>query len=532
MKRVLIFILTVVFIMFPIQTAQAEVVELETSNGFTYIGFMENGTYNGFAALFFPDEIMQVGMFKDGMIHGLGITFYPGEPGDLAMIASFFQDGLISGSTYTITHGKDGIFFSGNYEDGELVSGSGVLSDEYEFASFQTAYTGITYTGMVLAGTETPHGYGMYIDTILNNWHVGYFKNGVPDGYGVQAVFESEEWFFGTWSGGLLDKFHSFGGKANRNSIMALTSWPGIAPTPAQSALAQTTPAQTTPAQTTPAQTTPAQTTPAQTASAPRQPSNAANPSGLIVVSHPPIEYHTCKGCDGKGTVACPHCSGPGSNNRLPSELTQMPGSGMFGIVLTFMNTNCMFCGNRGTAVCPFICADGKSFEINAEYVAYLQNLAMLAEATGVNVFEIAAGHEKRFISVQDCVHCKGSVVSGQFVCMSCISGYHVNFPNNPNDRFIPPPANFQQIGNNAFAGITNFYREAIADMAARRDNSPWFSASSSRKCLNCGESGYPICSSCKAGRSAIDLGAKSTGNCVRCGGKTYTSAAHCGACR
>jgi hypothetical protein len=349
---------------------------------------------------------------------------------------------------------------------------------------------------MVMAGTQIPHGYGMFIDMLYQDWHIGHFEYGVPSGFGIQVVFETEQWLSGMWIDGFLDEVTDYGGKADPGHLYGLTAWPGILPKPA---VVQTAPSNN-------------QTQP-------------AGQSGLLVVSHPPAQFHDCEGCGGTGRTACTSCGTPSANASLNPD-------GTFSMGLFLMNSTCFTCFGNGSIACRRVCGDGKSWQINAAYVAYVENLMLLSAATGINVFEIAPGYEKKYISVQLCVHCNGNVASGQRLCMSCVYGYHVNFPGDPSDRFVAPASNFTMVGYNANEGMIAFYRDRIAVNAANRDNSPWHTSADNGRCLSCGASGYPTCTSCRTGRNAIDLGAQTMGNCVRCGGRAYTASPYCGACR
>jgi len=485
-------------------------VQLEQPN----VPIVNGEPISGFDISTTPDGLSYFCMFENNIYNGFGVVIMPETEAGTIIFSGFFGDGNTSGPYSMTIHGESNFNGVVMMEDWNVQEIMYKFEDETEYAAFETEYEGIVYLGAVLAGTQIPHGSGIYHDRIYQDWHVGYFNYGLPIGYGIQASSARGEWFLGTWDGGFLDTVDSYGGNADPNHIYGLTTWPGILPKPVYEVNEPGAP-------------------PTATGSSPStsgSPSTATGSIGLILVSHPPAEFDECNGCGGAGTIICSFCGGSDSHNNLPPELTQMPG-GMFNIGLSLMSANCINCGNSRRIRCPLACGDGKSFNKSAAFIAYVENLALLSETTGMNVFEVAPGHANRFISVQKCVHCNGVPVSGQTVCLSCVYGYHINFPNDPNDRFIPPPANFQIIGSNPYEGLVNYYRDSISANAARRNNSPWHTAESSGNCVNCGERGYPMCSSCKAGRSAVNLGATNTGNCIRCRGTTYGTSAYCGAC-
>jgi len=195
-------VIILVFLCAPGALADAEWMDTITSNGTRYVGYVENGDLNGFGTSNYTNGAQYYGMHANGSRNGFGIFVYADDQEDNSsyLLIGNYVDGPIVG--HGIAQDRNGYRYDGPFSGDGRAAKVGYTIDEYGFVSDVYLGEGNGYTGEVLPGTMTPHGFGIMIagDGAL---YVGQFVSGVKEGYGISCTYEKVV-TSGLWANGVL----------------------------------------------------------------------------------------------------------------------------------------------------------------------------------------------------------------------------------------------------------------------------------------------------------------------------------------
>ena len=487
-------------------------------DGGEFVGFLENGTADGFGILRINGSYTYVGMFRDDEHNGFGIRITPDDGrGSSALVAGNYVNGMITGQMISLGHnyhGQYGICTVALIEDSQLVDHIGDFTGEYEFAVFETDNPGIVYTGMVLVGTLIPDGFGYLWDTVNHDFHVGLFEYGVPSGYGIQARASQGEWFDGIWEGGVLTEVFDYVGYYGATAI---STWP-VNMLVMNDAYDDGLHGESS-------------TYDGSYGEGVQIDYYDAQNYGLSVVRIPPPYDIPCNLCKGTLQYRCTTCHGSGSVS-LGSSNEELHAS--FGNFTNnfFNNFPCNLCAGTGDVICGFGSCEGT--EPNPELYEYVRGLKALADQTGMRIFQLEDNQVSTFLALDFCTFgCDGTgltqallMFDGVPACGFCLAeGHKLYYIDSFSDEELRRP-------------VDQRYREGARFHGGHTSEFERNYDTGRGGCISSGcsnprpASGNPQCTSCQAGRSTVDLGGSSSGNCIQCGAKTYSSASTCGACR
>ena len=174
--------------------ADAEWMETMTANRVKYVGFVENGSQEGFGISTYTEGGYYYGIHANGLRHGFGIYLFP-DTDSAYLYSGTYLEGKRNGRG--IFQYRDGRRYDGPFEDGKRSAQVGFSQDEYGFVSDVLLSDGNTFSGEVLPGTTTPNGFGVLImqDGAI---YVGEFASGVCEGYGLFLSPEKQV-YSGMW---------------------------------------------------------------------------------------------------------------------------------------------------------------------------------------------------------------------------------------------------------------------------------------------------------------------------------------------
>ena len=253
----------------------------------------------------------------------------------------------------------------------------------------------------------------------------------------------------------------------------------------------------------------------------------------LVVVRFPPSEKVACSSCNGTLKHTCVLCEGTGlaNANLADFDTSLFEFFGLYGLSDFYNNQPCFYCAD-GQMDCMYGVCNGLMG--NPEYRNYIVGLKELYDQTGMRIFKLEDNQVSPYVSIYFCTFfgCEGTGVIQHFLdvgslitCDACLAqGHRLEYI----DSFT-----VEELYDDICLSLQfhDYHLNRPPPMPAPESNI------SGGMCLSAGcndsrSSTSVYCTSCQAGRGAIDLGSSSTGNCIKCGGRTYTDSVHCGACR